>query len=215
MQVAMSEVLVLLFPLSQWLWCHIPWFLIRGKPHPCPSSFMDGQISSLSLSLPQPHPRTKYFSDGSMDSLYRAVGWGLSTGSKEDTHSRNWSSFPRKSFSFTHWGHRGSFAFSFGLCFKAWRKGLDSSSCSSFPVQCPDGNGAAGFGRKGWECAKSLPKGISRINPLVHKTVRSKVPSGTVTWDKLKEKPTFFFFWVSTHLFSSSSFVKKNKMFNS
>lgn len=134
MQVAMSEVLVLLFPLSQWLWCHIPWFLIRGKPHPCPSSFMDGQISSLSLSLPQPHPRTKYFSGGLVDSLYRAVGWGLSTGSKEDTHSRNWSSFPRKSFSFTHWGHRGSFAFSLDCVSKLEGRGWTLHP--AVPSQC-------------------------------------------------------------------------------
>lgn len=196
-------------PPSQWLWCHIPWSLDPWAPRPCPSSFMDGQISSLSLSVPQPHPSTKYFSGGFMDSLCRAVEWGLSTGSKDDTVTQGINPLFQGSPSVLLIGVTGCYLLSH------WTVSKLEGSCSSFPVQCPVGNGAAGFGRKGWECAlHPCQKGFP-ASTLWSTKLRSKVPSSIVTWDRLKEKRTFFFFRVSTHLFSSSSFVKKNKMFNS
>lgn len=61
--------------------------------------------------------------------------------------------FSKDVLQFCPLGSQGVICSLTGLCFKTWREGLGSSSCSSFPEQCPDGSGAAGFGRKGWECA--------------------------------------------------------------
>lgn len=198
MQVAMSEVLVLLFPL------HSDSDVTSHGPCSVGTSAMSWLIHGWTnlisfLEISQPHSSIKYFSGGFVDSLYRAVGWGWSTGRKEYMVIQGISPLFQGNPSVLPFGVR------------SW--GLHPAA----PSQCSALMGMmvllALVGRAGnLHC--TLPKGVCRISTLVHKTVRSKVPTGTVTWDKLKEKLTFFFFGVSTHLFSSSSFVKKNKMFN-
>lgn len=68
------------------------------------------------------------------------------------------------------------------------------------------------FHGKGSTYIACMQKGVCRINRLVQKTMRNKVPSHAEI--NFKGKTHLLFFHVSTHLFSSSSFVKKSKIFN-
>lgn len=97
---------------------------------------------------------------------------------------------------------------------KAWRKGFGAPSCKSFPVRCPGG-------------AVRLPS-VGRVQRVLY--VRKRGFAGSTSWatkpwgaksqvalsseTNFRGKTHLLFFWVSTHLFSSSSFIKKNKMFN-
>lgn len=101
------------------------------------------------------------------------------------------------------------------FCEESVKKGgVGALSLKLSPVRCPSGSCAAGLLRRVGHASCVRKKGFARPTSWSSKPWGAKFQVMLSPEANFKGKTHLPFFWVSTHWFSSSSFIKKNKMFN-